>query len=182
MRPVWISIACAPLRRGVDLRRIGVDEEADDHAAVAQAAHGVEHGRLVSRHVEPALGGDLLAALGHQAGVGRPQAAADGDHLRRHRHLQVDLGAHDRQQRRDVGILNVTAVFTQVHGDAVGAAALCRLRRFDHARIRRAARLADGGDVIDVHAEADHLATCGCGVDMRRCGGARVRRCASGRR
>ena len=48
------------------------------------------------------------------------------------------------------------AIFAQVDGDAVGAAALRRQRRLDDVRVRRPARLPDRGDVVDVDAEADH--------------------------
>ena len=49
------------------------------------------------------------------------------------RHLEIELRLHARRAALDVGVLDVAAVLAQVHGDAVGAAAL-----------RRAPRLQDG--------------------------------------
>ena len=109
------------------------------------------------RDVEAALGGELLAALGHQAGVRparsrQPMPTISGV-TAISRFTLVRTAA---SSALDVAILDVAAILAQVHGDAVGAAPLRRQRRLDDVRIRRAARLADRGDVVDVDAEEDH--------------------------
>jgi hypothetical protein len=49
----------------------------------------------------------------------------------------------------------VTPVLAQVHGDTVGAGLLGQQRGVHRIRVLRAARLPDGGDVVDVDPEAN---------------------------
>ena len=53
-------------------------------------------------------------------------------------------------------VLDVTPIFAQVAGDAVGAAQMRFDRGPDGVRLVGAARLAHGRDVVDVDAELDH--------------------------
>ena len=61
-------------------------------------------------------------------------------------------------QRLDVGVDDVAAILAQMRGDAVGAGGLAAIAaaRSGSGRLA-AARVADGGDVIDVHAETQGL-------------------------
>ena len=54
----------------------------------------------------------------------------------------------------EIGVADVAAVFAQVDGDAVGAGGLCDRGGLGGIGMHAAARVADGGDVIDVHPEA----------------------------
>ena len=74
-------------------------------------------------------------------------------HLVGRGHLEVEHAAHGLAQEAHVAILDVAAIFAQVHGDAVGAGELDERRRPHRIGIRGAARLAQRGDVIDVDVE-----------------------------
>jgi hypothetical protein len=77
------------------------------------------------------------------------------DHLLRDGGFEVHARQQLRRERDDVGILDVAAVFAQVQGDAVGAGLLGHQRGADRVRVRGAARVAQRGDVVDVHAKVD---------------------------
>ena len=79
-------------------------------------------GFLMRDHVEAALGGQLLAAFGNQRRLVGLDLAGDVDDGVDRGHFQVEAVGHDLAQQADVAILDVAAVFAQVHGDAVGAA------------------------------------------------------------
>ena len=71
--------------------------------------------------VEPALGGDLLAAFGHDAAGVRPGADGDGGHLLRCGHLKVERCFDLRHKPSDILVADVAAVLAQMRGNAVGA-------------------------------------------------------------
>ncbi len=107
-----------------DLVGIGVDEQRDADARLAQHPHRRRHPVVAGHDIQPALGGQLLAPLGHQAGGVRPVVERDGQHLLGDRHLQVQrLAAPEAQGRQlvDISVGDVAAILAQVGGDAVGA-------------------------------------------------------------
>ncbi len=61
-------------RGGFNLHRIGADEQGDTAARGGQTRAGVLHAIELTGHIQPALGGDLLTALGHQANMSAPCA------------------------------------------------------------------------------------------------------------
>ena len=60
-----------------------------------------------------------------------------------------------RLQPRDVVVDDVAAILAQMRGDAVGAGGDRDLGRLHRIGMPAAARVAHGGDVVDVDAEAD---------------------------
>src|SRR5438552_7709616 len=70
------------------------------------------------------------------------------------RELEVQDRADGRLQGAHIGVLDVTAVLTQVARDAVGAAALGRFGRPHRVGLVGAARLAQRRHVINVDVEA----------------------------
>ena len=140
---------------GFDLREIRRDEQRHANAGRGELAHAARHAFHVRGHVESAFGGDLGAILRHQAAVLRPHAHGDLQHLAGESHLEVHARLQQRPQRVHVAILDVPAVFAQMQRDVVGAGLLGQQRGMHRIRIRRAARLAHRGDVIDVDAELD---------------------------
>ena len=124
--------------------------------ASASRATAVLSRCLLRGDVEPALGRDLLAPLGHQHRHLRLERAGDADHLVGRRHFEVELDLRQRAQPAHVLVLDVPAVFAQVHGDAVGAAQVRFDRRPDRVGLVGAPRLAQRRDVVDVDAELDH--------------------------
>jgi hypothetical protein len=86
-------------------------------------------------------------------------AQAMADHLVGGGHLEVELDLGEFAQAAHVAIvLDVAAVLAQMHGDAVGAAEV-GFHGGPHrvGFVPGAARLAHGGDVVDVDAEFDHF-------------------------
>src|SRR6185369_14458337 len=77
------------------------------------------------------------------------------DHLACCRHLEVQRFGELRLQARDIVIADVTAVFAQMRRDAVGTRFDRKQRGFDGIGMFPASRSTDGGDVIDVDAEAE---------------------------
>ncbi len=151
--------------RQVDLVLVGVDEEAGFDAG---GVHGVGDARnLVAElhDIEPALGGDLLAALGHETHGVRLQAERERGHLRRAGHFEIHASGGHFTEALDVAILDVAAVLAEMNGDAVGAGALAQRGERDGVGLDIAAdgragltiaRLAERGTVVDVDAEEDH--------------------------
>ena len=116
----------------------------DEMAQVVLAAHDVE----------AALGGALLALLGHQAAGMRHVAQRDGQHLVGGGHLEVERPGQLALEAGDVVIRDVAAILAQVRGDAVGAGLHGEVRSAQRIGMPAAARVADGRHVVDVDAEA----------------------------
>src|SRR5207248_1539707 len=94
------------------------------------------------------------APLGDERRLERPHAAREPHDLGMLRQLEVQDRADGRPQGAHVGVLDVTAVLTQVAGDAVGAAALGGFGRPHRVGLVGAARLAQRRHVINVDVEA----------------------------
>lgn len=82
----------------------------------------------------------------------RLRLAGNRQHLFRDRHLQVHAGVQRLTQNAHIAVGNMTAVFTQVNGNAIGASLLSDERRLNRIGISRAACITQRGDVINVDA------------------------------
>ena len=102
--------------------------------------------------IESAFRGDLLAALGHEAAVGGPHDTRDIEHLVGDGHLQVHVGLDEVADGTNVLHLDVATIFAQMQCDAVGAGHFGCESRVHGVGIAAAARLAQGGHVVDVDA------------------------------
>ena len=84
----------------------------------------------------------------------RPGFKRNAEHFFRRRHLEiqrlVDLG----HEPGDIVIADVAAVFAQMRSDAVATCRNRKLRRANRIGMAPSAGIADGGDMIDVDAEA----------------------------
>ena len=87
--------------------------------------------------------------------------SAMAEHLVGGGHLEVERPRQLALEPGDVGIGDVAAVLAQVRGDAVGAGLDREVRGAQRIGMAAAARVADGGDVVDVDAEAQvaHVAS-----------------------
>ena len=106
--------------------------------------------------IQAAFGGDLLAAFRHQHGHFWPQLAGDTDHLIGGCHFEIQFDLGQVTQLTNIGILNVAAIFAQMHGNPIGAAQVGFHSRPDRVRFIGTARLAERGHVIDVNAQFNH--------------------------
>ena len=152
--------------RGLDLPAVGGDEDRDPAAGVAQRRDEVRQPVLLARHLEPALGGALLAPLGNDADRVRPVAQRDRLHLVGRGHLEVEGQRQLGDQRRDVGVGDVAPVLAQMRGDAVGAGRLGELRGAQRVGIGPAAGVPHGRDVVDVDTEPQAVGSDGHGSGL----------------
>ena len=143
--------------RGVDLARVGGNEDRDPAAHVAQGRDEMGQPVFVLGHFEPALGRPFLALFGHDAdGVGFV-AERDLLHLVGRCHLEVEGQFQRLHQPVDVVVRDVAAVFAEMGGDAVRARLFGELRGPDRVGVGAAAGIPHGGHVVDIHAEAEGL-------------------------
>ena len=161
-RTCTIRIApCVELhdRRTQDYRRFhlrgrGLDEQADPDTRRTKRLDHRRQGLTVPVGIESTLGGALLPPLGHDTGGVRAVAQRDLDHLVGRRHLQIERQLNGRHQPGDVRIRDMAPVLAQMRGDAVGAGARRQFSRAQRIGMVAAARIAHGGDMIDVDAQA----------------------------
>ncbi len=85
----------------------------------------------------------------------RAHLAGDAHHLRRRRHFEIERLCNALLEARDVVVDDVAAIFAQMRGDAVGAGRDRDLGGLHRIGMPPAARIAHGGDVVDVDAEAN---------------------------
>ena len=104
--------------------------------------------------IEPAFGGALGALFRHQADRVRLGLERDRDHLVGRRHLEIERFSNLGLEARDVVVADMAAVLAQMRGDAVGAGLDRELGGAHRIGMAPAARIADGGDVVDIDAEA----------------------------
>ena len=132
--------------------RIGLDEQRYADAGLFEGIDHPSQPRAAAGNVETAFGRALLAPLRHQAtGVGQmPQG--DGQHLLGRRHLQVERTRQLGLEPRDVIVGDVPPILAQVRGDAVRPGFDGQVRGAHGIGMPSATRVANGGDVVDVHA------------------------------
>src|SRR5690606_45332 len=140
-------------QRGVELALVRGDEQTDADAGVHETRYDGLQVIVLRSGVEPALGGALLALLGHDAGRVRPVAQRDLDHLLRRGHLQVEWQVGGGLDAPEILVADVAPVLAQVRGDAVAANPCDDLGRAHGIGVITAARVADRGDVIDIDAQ-----------------------------
>ena len=78
----------------------------------------------------------------------------DREHLVGGRHLEIERPGQLALEAGDVVVGDVAAILAQVRGDAVGAGLDGQVGGAQRVGMAPAARVADGGDVVDVDAEA----------------------------
>jgi hypothetical protein len=95
----------------------------------------------------------------HQHRHFRLDLACDADHFVGRGHFQIQLDVRQLTQAPHVVILDVAAVFAQMHGDAVGTAEMRLDRRPDRIGFVGLARFAHRRDVVDIYAQFYHAAS-----------------------
>ena len=165
---------------GVDLGGVGVDEGADDHAGVFEFGDDLGEAVELVEDIEAAFGGDFEAAFGDEHGGVGAELGGDVDHLVGGGHLEVELEAASAgagiasehvAEASDIVVVDMAAVLAEVDGDAVGPAELGLVGGADGVWFAASAGLADGGDMVNIHTELDHvgmIAGWGMGYDGGR--------------
>ena len=107
------------LGRRIDLGRVSTDEQRHAASACARRGAGGSYAIELTNHIQPALGGDFLAALRHQAHMLGPGSLDDVQHVIGHGGFEIQRHLNFSLQPDNILISNVTAIFTQMEGDDV---------------------------------------------------------------
>ena len=92
---VQLDVGDAKRARGIDLRRIGVDEERNANRG-AETANIRRQAVVQSDGIQAAFGGDFLTALGDETAGARFGAQGDLEHLFGRAHLEIERHAGAR--------------------------------------------------------------------------------------
>ncbi len=140
---------------GLDLRRLGRDEQRHPDGAGAQLFDHAAQMLPLAGGIESAFGSALSPPLGNEAGGVRPQAPRDADHFRCRRHFQVEGFDDLLFEPNDVVVDDMAAVLAQMRGNAVGAGGDGNFGGAERIGLAAAACVAHRGDVVDIDAKAD---------------------------
>ena len=153
---MWISTTGAPIARAASICAGSAAINSDTRMPAAANWPTAAAQRLaLAGGIETAFGGALGPPFRNDAGGVRPKLAGDADHFRRRRHFEIERLCDALLEADDIVVENMTAVLAQMRGDAVGAGGDGDLGRLDRIGMTAAARIAHGGDMVDVDAEAD---------------------------
>ncbi len=137
----------------LDLGQIGIDKQRDPDTGISQLGAKLTQPLLVPYNIKPTFSGQLLTPLRDETAIGRPNAAGDGGHLRGDGHLQVHPRLQKIAQHLDIAILDMAPVFAQMQGDRVRPCLFSEQSGLNRFGIAGPARLAQGGDMIDIDPE-----------------------------
>lgn len=151
-------------RRRFDLLRVRGNKQADINARIVEFFARLGQRVFVGNNIEPALGGHLKAALGHQADNVWLEFQGDADDFRGVRHFEVEARLDRLPQAPDIAVLDVPAIFAQVRRDAMRAGGFTDERGRDGAGFSLLAaaipRFAQRRDVVNVYTEFQHASQC----------------------
>ena len=142
-------------RRRLDLAGVGGNEKRNPDAGRDQLRHDGSEQIVLCASIEPALGRQLLAPLGHQAGRVRLRPQRHGGHLVGCRHLEIERLGDFGLEADDVGVANMPAILAQMRGDPIGSGRDGDFGRLDRIGVRAAASISYGRDVIDIDPEPE---------------------------
>ena len=147
---------CTDGCRRLDLGELGIDEYARTDTGVSQASHRRAQTLGLADDIKAALSGHFMTTFRHQHRHLGFELAGDRKHFIGRCHLEIELDMGELAKPANILVLDVTTIFAKMHRDAVGAAQMGFDSRPDRVRFIGAARLADGGHMVDVDAEFDH--------------------------
>lgn len=148
-------------------RGSGIDEEADPSTHTFQARDHRRQPFAVAADIKTVIGRDLRIAVRHQRDLGRPHRFDQFDETRIAERIRSGEGIaldvefdrqHVREREHVVGP-HMAQVRSRMHGDAVGTGSDGHTGRGDHVGQGTAARIAQDGDLVQVHAQAGHDAS-----------------------
>jgi hypothetical protein len=97
-----------------------------------------------------------MPSFRHQHGHFRLERTGKVDHFMGRRHFKIQLDLCQLTQATHIGILYVTTILAQMHGNAIGATQMGFNGCPDRIRFVSHARLAQRGHVIDIDAKLNH--------------------------
>jgi hypothetical protein len=135
------------------LNRTCLDEQRDTDPRRHELADERSEMIVLSGDIQPTLGRTLLAPLRNQANSMGPMAQCDGKHLRSGRHLEIERASHAMGKTFDIGVADMPSILAQMRSYAIGSSLDRHQRRSQRIGVSSTARIADGGHMVNVHAE-----------------------------
>lgn len=142
---VSTKVASAP-----DTVTVRVDEEAAPDARADEPSYRAFQAVWITCDIKPTFGRHLLTTFRDNRCFVRPQPLGEFDDRVAERHLEVQVRADASGEPFHVGVLNVSSIFPQVRGNAIGPGIFADSRGRQRIRFLGATRLTNRGDVIDV--------------------------------
>lgn len=144
------------LSGGDDLLFIGVDKRRREDVQFLEAFER-SGGLGIGGEIDAAFGGDFLPSFGDESGLIRDALDGQIDDVFGDAQFQIELALHGLAEPAHIAIANMAAIFAQVDRNSVGTTEF----GFDGGPYGigfvATPGLAEGGDVVDVDAEFDHL-------------------------
>ena len=153
--PVWISITGAPSSAAISIcaGAAPMNSETRMPACLSSCTTGRELARCRTTSRPPSVVRSVRFSGTRQTACGLVLSAMR-DHFLGRRHFEIERLVDLRLQPRHVIVANVTAILAQMRGDAVAAGRDRKLGRAHGIRMTATTRIADGGNVVDIDAEA----------------------------
>lgn len=142
-----VSAKIPRAKHGIHIR---IDEEAATDPGCPQPLDGAGKTVRLAGDIKTALGRDFLAPLRHDRRLARAKSFSQLDDRVAERHLQVQRRPDAAGQAFDVGVLHMAPIFAKVGSNPISASIFAEERRGKRIRFVGAARLTNGGDMIDV--------------------------------
>ena len=147
----------------IDLAVVGVEEKADKNIGLIEFLnHGAKRVDF-GDGVEASFGGDFGTVFGDEANFGGLEAESEVEHGGGGGHFEVELLAAFLAEAKDVVVLDMSAILSEVNGDRVRTGAEAEQGggngvgfRYDTRDGDAVPRLTKGGEVIDVDAKTNH--------------------------
>jgi hypothetical protein len=110
----------------------------------------------LSRSVKTAFGGQLLATLWHQHGRGGLDLYRKRNHFLGGRHFKMKPRGNMVLQRAHIGVLNMSAILTQMNRDSISAAKFGLCGGKQRTWLHSLAGLAQRANMININAQERH--------------------------
>ena len=111
---VQFNHGSAHVAGGTDLRRVGINEQRNTNAGGLQLLHSSLDLVQMTDHIQTTFGSQFSTVFGNQADIVRFDTAGNVQHFGGDGAFQIHPGTQYGAQGLDVGILNMTPVFTQM--------------------------------------------------------------------
>ena len=147
---------------GFDLIQTRFHEETGGDAAISEQIDDLLDPVAVIGDIEATFGGQFLSSFRDQGDEVRFYAQGDLRHRVVGGHFQVQFGSNDFPQHGEIAVLNMPAVFPQMHHQPIGAGQFDENRGGQGIRIGAAARLPQCRHMIDIDTQSSHHASAVC--------------------
>ncbi len=141
----------------LDLVQIRVNEDAYLDTGVFQGGDRILDAVLMGDQIQPPFRGYLFSFFRNQGHRIGHDVQRDAQHFTGGGHFQNESGLDDLPEQAHVPVLDMTAVFSQVHHNGVCARGLRSHGRSDGIRIVDPPGLAQGGHMVYIYSQFCHV-------------------------